>query len=189
MKKLIAVILLLALSLCFIVSCGGVDENSEEAIRAKALFNALVEYSYELNVIYYGEGLKPQDKETDNLYSPVSSDSNYLTRQALEERTREIFCRDLANTMIDMAFTGEQGGISSTAVLARYIEFEDRLSVRVNYEGVRVTKYDYTTTRVTKISDRFIQAEIKSVNLEENKFFKITLINEEDGWRIYDTTV
>jgi hypothetical protein len=189
MKKITAIILLLiTLCLCFI-GCGEIDQSSKEAENARALVNALVEYSYELNVIYYGEGMSIQDEEEgDGLYSPVTSDSNYLTRYALESRTREIFCNDLANTMIKMAFEGEQGGISTTAVLARYIEYNGHLSARIDYEPMKVTKYDYTSTIITKISERFIQAEIKSVNLEENKYFKITLINEENGWRLYDTT-
>ena len=57
-----------------------------------------------------------------------------------------------------------------------------------NIEGIEVAKYDYSTTEIIKNSKRFIIAKIKTTNLEKNEYVEITLINEENGWRIDSAT-
>lgn len=167
-------------------SCGCGATLSEE--EAKTVFNTLVNESYELNVIYFGEGLKPQLNEEDSLYIPVQGSENYTAKLPLVERTKEIFSSDYASDIIKTAFEGEMGVLGSSAIYARYIEYDGYLSVRKDIKGVKVAKYDYSTTEIVKISNRFIVANIKTNNLENNEYVEITLINEEDGWRIDSAT-
>ena len=167
-------------------SCGCGATLSEE--EATTIFNTIVNESYELNVIYFGEGLKPQVTDDDSLYVPVQGSENYTAKLPLIERTREIFSSDYASDIIKTAFEGEMGVIGSSAIYARYIEYDGYLSVRTDIKGVEVAKYDYSTTEIIKISNRFIVAKIKTNNLENNEYVEITLINEEDGWRIDSAT-
>ncbi len=171
----------------FAVSIAGCKSVSDT--EAKAIFNTLVKESYELNVIYFGDGLKPQVPENESdLYAPVQGSENYTAKLPLVERTREIFSSDYASDIIKTAFEGEAGAVGTTAVYARYIEYEGYLSVMRNIEGIEVAKYDYSTTEIIKNSKRFIIAKIKTTNLEKNDFVEITLINEENGWRIDSAT-
>lgn len=180
--KIISVILIVI----FAVSITGCKSVSDS--EAKAIFNTLVKESYELNVIYFGEGLKPQATDEDSLYIPVQGSENYTAKLPLVERTREIFSTDYASDIIRTAFEGESGVLGSSAVYARYIEYEGYLSVRRDIEGIEVAKYDYSTTEIIKNSRRFIIAKIKTTNLEKNEYVEITLINEDDGWRIDSAT-
>lgn len=187
MKSIIKMMSLILIVIFTISIAGCTSKVSEE--EAKAIFNTIVKESYELNVIYFGEGLKPQIPEDENdLYVPVQGSENYTAKLPLVERTREIFSTDYASDIIKTAFEGEIGAIGSSAIYARYIEYDGYLSVRRNIKGVEVAKYDYTTTEIIKISSRFIVAKIKTNNLEKNEYVEITLINEEDGWRIDSAT-
>lgn len=185
--KLFVKMMSLILIVIFAVSITGCNKMSDS--EAKVLVNTLVNESYELNVIYFGEGLKPQIPENESdLYAPVQGSSNYTAKLPLVERTREIFSSDYASDIIKTAFEGEAGAVGTTAVFARYIEFEGYLSVMRNIEGIEVAKYDFSTTEIVKVSSRFIVAKIKTSNLENNQFVEITLINEENGWRIDSAT-
>ena len=149
--KLFVKIMSFILIVIFAVSIMGCKSVSDT--EAKAIFNTLVKESYELNVIYFGEGLEHQLVDDDSLYVPVKGSENYTAKLPLVERTREIFSSDYASDIIKTAFEGEMGAVGTTAVYARYIEYEGYLSV-----------------------------------MRENDFVEITLINEENGWRIDSAT-
>lgn len=185
MKSFVKVLsfILIVIFAVSIVGCKSVSD-----IEAKAIFNTLVKESYELNVIYFGEGLKPQVTDKDSLYIPVQGSENYTAKLPLVERTREIFSTDYASDIIKTAFEGESGVVGSSAIYARYIEYEGYLSVRKDIEGIEIAKYDYSTTEIIKNSNRFIIAKIKTTNLEKNQYVEITLINEDNGWRIDSAT-
>ncbi|MBR2024290.1 MAG: hypothetical protein IKA02_00605 [Clostridia bacterium] len=185
MKSLVK-ILAAILIVIFTIGMVGCKTLSDE--EAKGIFNTLVKESYELNVIYFGDGLKPQVTEEDSLYIPVQGSENYTAKLPLVERTREIFSTDYASDIIKTAFEGEMGVVGSSAIYARYIEYEGYLSVRRDIDGIEVAKYDYSTTEIIKVSNRFIIAKIKTVNLEKNEYVEITLINEDNGWRIDSAT-
>ena len=113
-------LILIAIFAVSIVGCKSVSDT-----EAKAIFNTLVKESYELNVIYFGEGLEPQIPEQESdLYAPVKGSENYTAKLPLIERTREIFSSDYASDIIKTAFEGEAGAVGTTAVFARYVEDE-----------------------------------------------------------------
>ncbi len=185
-KRIIAIILLAVLCLTFI-GCQ-INQNSKKAISAKTILNTLVYESYELNVIFYGEGLQYHEPEGDELYAQVLSSEKYKTKSQLEEATAEIFSSDYTKSIINTAFIGDQGGISGTVNFARYIESYECLTARVDYKPIKIAEYDFSTTVITKISSKFIQGKIMTTNFDKNEYVEITLINEKNGWRIDSAT-
>ena len=185
-KRIISIILLLALCLC-IFGCS-INQNSKRAISAKAIFNYLVSSSYELNVIFFGEGLEHHEVENGELYAPVLSSEKYTTQEELESVAAEIFSSNYTESIINTAFIGNQGGITGTVNFARYIESYGCLTARVDYEPIKIAEYDFSTTEITKISRKFIQGKIMTTNFDKNEYVEITLINEDNGWRIDSAT-
>lgn len=187
MKKIFKITLLtilITLTVFSIVGCKEVDDKT-----AISIANSLIKQSYELNVIYFGEGLDKQETDDDSdLYVPVAGSSNYTSYLALANRTREIFSEAYSNSIISLAFNGESGAIGSEAIYARYIEFEGYLSVRRDIEGIEIAKYDFTTTELVKNSSRFIIVKVKAINTDKPEYVEITLINEDNGWRIDSAT-
>jgi hypothetical protein len=186
LKRIISIILLAILCLS-LFGCS-INQNSKKAIAAKTILNNLVLKSYELNVIFYGEGLQHHEVEDGELYAPVISSEKYKTKKELESAAAEIFSEDYTKSIIDTAFIGNQGGISGTVNFARYIESYDCLTARVDYKPIKIAEYDFSTTEITKISNKFIQGKIMTTNFDKNEYVEITLINEENGWRIDSAT-
>ena len=185
-KRLLSIFFsaLIVLSVAVLLtSCSGKLSNEEAVSEVERL----VKESYELNVIYFGEGLPFEDDGNDkNIYAPVSEDALFVTKEALAYKTRTVFSKDYAASMIQTAFYGEQGADGVTALYARYIiDSDGTLTVYKKIEGIEINQYDYSTITITKISRKFIKANITSTDGET---VDITLIYQDGAWRIDSAT-
>lgn len=179
-KTFLALVLIAVIAIST-VGCGAPDTET-----ATSLVKDLVTQSYELNEIYFGEGLKWRDSGNPNdVYVPVLETEKYILKSALVERTREIFSESLSYSIIDMSFYGVQSEINVDSVQSRYMVNgdDDYLYVNRNYEPVveKVAEFNYDTIAFTKISRRFIVATIETTTGEA---VSITLVNERNGWRL-----
>ena len=161
--------------------------SEEEAIN---LVKSLVSRSYNLNVVYYGEGLKYKESGNPNqIYLPVQENEIYVLRSVLIKDTYEVFSETLALSIVDMAFGGAEGGTSASSVQSRYMVEgdDDWLLVNKDYKSVKkeITKYNYDTIEITKISRRFIEANIKSTKGEN---VEVVLIKQGESWRLDSIT-
>ena len=167
------------------VGCGKVKEN--EAI---SLVKDLVSRSYELNVIYYGEGLSYKDSGNPNdIYMPVNENEKYVLRSALIKETYNVFSETYALSLVNMSFNGVASEINQNAIQSRYMVRgdDDWLYVNKNYESVvdEVAEYNYDTIEITKISKRFIEATIKTT---KGSSVDVVLIKEDGEWRLDSVT-
>lgn len=188
MKKVISYLLLiitvLSLCVCF-TSCSRVDD-----VEAKSIVTRLVQASYELNIIFYGEGLET-DGDMDSTYSWVSENAKYKTKDALVKKTKEIYSNDYSNDMIDVAFGSNVGSYES----ARYRSTYDKsLLLKKNSEYLKneeIATYDFKSIQILKNSRTFIVANIMTNNFgENNKWVEITLIYDDtvEDWRLDSAT-
>ncbi|MBE6673909.1 MAG: hypothetical protein E7596_02245 [Ruminococcaceae bacterium] len=162
----------------------GCEKPSDE--EAVSLVKDLVSRSYELNVIYYGEGLKYKDSGNPNdIYMVVFEQEKYILKSQLTKATREVFSESFATSIIDMSFNGIQSSINQNSVQPRYMTQidDDLLFVNRTYEPVvdKIAEYNYDTIEILKISRRFIEAEIKTTTGE---LVTVILIKEDNGWRL-----
>ena len=180
-------LMLIAIMAISLVGCGCSKISEDEAFT---IVKDLVERSYELNVIYFGEGLKYRDSGNPNdEYGPVLETEKYILKSSLEKATREVFAEGDATSVIKMAFTGGQSAINQNSVMPRYVtrNDDDLLYVNKNYEPVvaEISEYNYQTLEITKISRRFIEAKIKTTKgIEVN----VSVINENGAWRLNSRT-
>lgn len=194
MKKAITVLLLiltLALCICF-TGCKRVKDD-----EAKEIVCTLVKESYDLNVIYFGQGLKhDKSAEGKNGYIRVDDDALYTERKPLIAKTREIFSNSYAQSIINSTFYGTTGGIDGTANFARYISDDDgRLTIKKDSAilDTPVAVYDYSSIEIVKNSKNMIIARLNTTNLGSNNTqVQITLVYEEyegeSAWRIDSAT-
>ena len=184
MKRVIKTILALALIASFAISAVGCGAPDTET--AKTTVKDLVTQSYELNQIYFGEGLKYRDSGNANdVYMPVLETEKYILKSRLVERTKEVFSESLAISLIDMAFSGVQSEINQNSVMSRYMvqSDDDYLYVNKDYEPVvdKVAEFNYDTIVITKVSGRFITATVETTGGE---VIEVTLVKEKSGWRL-----
>ena len=184
-RKVFKAIIISVLIAILAIGTVGCEKATEE--EAVSLVKDLVSRSYELNVIYYGEGLKYKDSGNPNdLYMVVYEQEKYILKSQLTKATREVFSESFATSIIDMSFNGVQSQINQNSVQPRYMTQIDDDLIYVNkaYEPVvsgEIAKYNYDTIEITKISRRFIEARIKTTS---GQTVNVTLIKEDNGWRL-----
>jgi hypothetical protein len=187
MKRIIALALMVILVISLVpslIACKRVDES-----EAKEIVKDLVEQSYELNVIYFGAGLK-HDEKSEEGYIRVSDDALYTKKKPLVDKTKEIFSESYAQGIISSAFVGNSGGIDSTAAYARYVEdFDGVLTIRRDSAVIEeIAEYDFSTTKIIKNAKNSIIARITTNNLESNTEVQIQFVYEDGAWKIDSAT-
>ena len=194
--------ILIAVMAISLVGCG--PEESE----AKALVKDLVSRSEELNEIYFGKGLRYKDTGNSNdVYLPVDEKEKYTQKSKLVTATRKVFSSDYASSIINMAFNGVQSEINQNSVISRYMVMSDEsnydiLYVNKSYEPLvnKLPEYDFDTIVITKTSSRFVEATIEAmvevteqtetgpVTQMKKMTIDVTLVLEDDGWRLDSAT-
>ena len=185
--KLTSLIMLIAILAISIIGCGKVSEN-----EAHEIIKSLITDAYELNEIYYGDGIVYKDSGNPNdLYMEAYENEKYALKNKLVERTYEVFSETYAESLIGLAFGGVQSEINQGSIQPRYMTLDDDpkgwIFVNTDYEPLvkEVARYDFTTISIIKISRRFIEATIKTTKNEE---VKVTMVNEGRGWRLDSAT-
>lgn len=207
MKKRIAAALLILLTL---TSCGG-GVHSEEEIRT--VLDELLPKSFELNEIYFGEGLPmsndkamvekfygmfDSDVEAIN-YHPVDVSCGYTTETDIREATLEVFTADYAEYLFGRAFSGisatfnegEEQEYTSTAVYAMYIEQDGILTVRINLDEEAIPlgrTYDLDGMELTENAENFVIAKISTEMDGRALDVELRLVLTPDGWRLDSPT-
>lgn len=183
-------LLVLVLLFCpVLASCGDVG-YSEDEIKNTA--KALIEASYELNDIYFGEGLSAggETSSTSSLYSPVSDDCKYHSTTEIKVATEKVYTEDYCKILFKRGFEGSSlEDDADNVVYARYIDdFDGRLTVRKNLsdEALKTGRtYDFSTAEVEKMKKD--EAQISVVSQVEGKAdvtVTFTLKLEKNGWRL-----
>ena len=185
MKRLIVLILTLALlaSTLVLASCAGQSED-----EAKQIAGDLMERAYVLNEAYYGKGLPCDENEhVEGDYYYVSESAPIRVRNDLIVETKAVFSNAIASSLISVYLDGTSN--MGVVVFARYITGPSGyLTVYKDYENVveNVTKYDTSTIEITKNSKNKIIFSIKTTN--GAKSAEVTLIRENDSWKINSPT-
>lgn len=180
MKKYL---ILLAALLAVLTSCGGTDEAEIEAA-----LETLIPASYELNEIYFGEGLPiSNDRETaqafyDSMgagseislnYHPVDPECGYTSIDGIKTATLAVFSDAYSDYLFTMAFEGlssvfDEGTemqVTKTVSYARYLDDSGMLTVRMDIpdEAMPLNRtYDTSDFTVIREKNGYILVEVQS---------------------------
>lgn len=201
--RLILASVLLSLT-ALLSSCGG-SGLSEDEIRET--YRSLVEASYELNDIYYGDGLDYEVNEsvmayltgiqegTEGFrvsYMPVAGSSPYKTEAEIREATAAVFSDSLCSHLFLLGFEGMSTDEDETVAFARYIEQDDILTVRIDLADDALPMgrtYDFDAMTVIADEPGTIRASFPSyIDGEKSVDVKITLVKTANGWRLDSPT-
>lgn len=183
LKFVLACVILFALVLPF-ASC----ERQDEA-QSIEIVKDLIERSYTLNVVYYGEGL-PYDaeKQVEGEYYEVTEDAPFRIRNDLIVETRAVFSEDIALGLLGAYLDGYSN--MGVVVYARYLTGPDGyLTVYKDYKNVndQITKYDTSSVQIIKNRKNKIVASVTSEDGGET--IEVTLIYENDAWKLDSPTL
>ena len=182
--KTIKIITAICLIAILAIGASGCQENvgvsNEEAIE---IIEKLFVSVNEINRIHYGEGINHVSDESDNAYADVYPDERYKSLEDIEDFTRRIFTKDLADITLASSF-GETDGIVDRE--PRYISVkyqgEVKLLIRKDIEPLtEIYEYDLTNIEILGTAQGIIEAKIGTTTSKTKRF---VLKQEENGWRI-----
>ena len=211
--KRIRIILALAVIVCFsfqLASCGGKYDEAEIIDASRSL----IEQSYEINNIYFGEGLAIdeeelayaqaangaekdyEEKKTDMNYYAVDSECGYSSVSDIKEATLEVYTEEYSNYLFELAFSGfsveigENDNTKEQAVAyARYIDNDfGLLAERIVGEEEKLElsrTYDLDGIEVQKQRSGYVMIKVPSyVGGEKSDDVELKLKMTDSGWRL-----
>ena len=195
MKTKIICLILAVVTVLSLASCG-VSKADAEEITAAA--KELIEASYEINEIYFGKGLKVTNTEVlaNTSYWYVTDDCGYSSMDEIKAATAKVYSTDYCNDYLFLiGFEGiknvdeEQSDIAS----ARFKEdTKGKLcqNKSISENGLELNRtYDFSTITVEKCVRNSATIQVQSlVNGEKDQIIKLTLVYENDQWRLNTPT-
>ena len=206
MKKILLTIpLLLALASC-------TPANDPDTVRAA--LDSLVTKSYALNEVYFGAGLPISDDREDVErfyasfdtdiasinYHPVAADAAFHSEDEIRAATEAVFSESYCAYLFERAFSGisdtfdagTENEVTKTAAYARYIQYGDTLTVRLNLadEAIPLNRtYDCADAEILENKKNSVTFSVpSSVNGLPDEEIEIKIVRESDGWRLDSPT-
>lgn len=202
-KAAAAAALLVAVIVGVLYGCVPIYDVSEVPAAAKEL----IEASYEINTIFFGDGLPTIGYEDEgdavlgDEYAALSEDSPYMSEAEIKEAALKVYTEDYCNFLFEKAFIGQMvefddegdGEVSEVVQIpARYLTYEGVLVVRRVDDEELITlnrTYDTESVRVIKKYRKKVligvQTFVDGVPDEEETFI---LEYTPSGWRLDDPT-
>lgn len=198
MKRILS-FLLTGILIFSLASCGGSGLSDGEI---RDIYAELIEQSYILNDVYYGDGLPfVNDPETMATlagassrfsYMPVDKNAPLKTEAEIREATLAVFSQPMCDHLFVLAFEGMSTGDDETVVFARYIEMNEILTVRIDLaeEALPLGRvYDVDSMDILNQSgNRIVASFATSVDGKPSVNVKLTLIKTAEGWRLDSPT-
>lgn len=187
-----------------VMSCG-YDYTEEEVVKAA---KKLIKGSYEINVIYFGKGLPISEEESEAAkkfaeenglslenvqFLPVTEDSPYFTVEDIKKATNKVYSESYCEYLYKMAFEGYSTEDGYAAVYAKYLEDESgTLTVRIDLADNELPARTYDLDSIKIESKKEAEVVISVVSYlngeKEDKSVSLTLVKEENGWRLDSPT-
>ena len=199
MKHFPALLLaILLLVLCCLTGCRKSTPPTVEDIYDEAV--ALIEASYAINDAIFGYGLPVWPLESQHAaltgvyrdsdsaaYERVTDQTPFLSTTNLLSAMEEVYSADYVDSLRETLFDGFVVG--SNVILAQLYENETALYQSATHEPLVKTQriYDYASMTIVKPSNaHFVTLELDShmPGEEETLTVRLSLILEDDGWRL-----
>ncbi|MBO5879699.1 MAG: hypothetical protein J6Q68_04035 [Clostridia bacterium] len=204
MKKIILAITVFIMTAGLLISCGNREyDEAEVSAAAKSLISDAVI----LNEIYWGDGIPYSDDRglSDGVYFPslYLSEQKYgfETVEELKEKTRKVFSEEFCETVFSTVLSSINDG--NEMFLSRYYQKYSVIDgvtpeyIMVNSDWNKVftstVEYDFDSIKVIGSEKQTVFVTIdctvtKSGYDPQKRTLTISLIEEEDGWKLDSPT-
>ncbi len=189
------VLLLLPILMMGLVACSEkpLEITEEEANR---VLKELVPLSYELNVIFFGEGLPvenpPAEKPATTTYLPVRQDSTYTSIAAIQKAAEKVYSKRYLDGVYISAFIGvaveSEDGMLDTSVSPRYQEFGGGLRMDISTDAMAIRgKRDVVSATVIGATPTYVTTEAVCRDENGNTETITILLTKENGVWLLDS--
>ncbi len=174
-NKIFAAILFLTF-LFMLTSCGG---NMTDELARQEL-ERLLPVSYEMNEIFWGEGLPTVENSSTDRYKTVKSESGYESIDQILEKASEVFSADYIESIKDAIFTGNE------EVYPRYKEISGALKTDTQNKGFDIKGNIVIESAKIKKQNRAMM--IVTAEYEDGGNIEISLILQNGKWYLNSPT-
>ena len=192
----VALIVSLLVGLC---SCTSKPPALEEV---KDEFTALIEASYEINGIIFGDDMETYGRDDEEViangvyynvpdglynYEFLTENNKYQTADEIREPTQKGYSEDYISSVLDSCFNGFMDENGDEAVQPKYLNYTGKLMLNREYEvyvkGDR--RYDFDTMEITKPSSgKIVNVTIDAIDGEERTSARLTFVLQDGQWRL-----
>lgn len=199
MKKVFSLAVLMLLVLQLLPSCG----NTVDEAEIKEAAAALIEASYEINEIYFGDGLPYREEEVkyaeeqlgdendveNAVYLNVKEDCGFKSVSEIKAATSAVYSKTYCEQLFKVGFEGLQDSEGQLYRYARYVENEYfDLTVRYGLEKESRTQgrtYDIDSISVETVGRNFAILRVDSlIGSSPSAAVTLKIVKEENGWRL-----
>ena len=197
-KKAICLLLMSAVLLT-VCSCSTKPPAIEEV---KETYSALIEASYEINGIIFGDEVETYDRQDEEVikngiyydvpdgfynYEFLTENNKYQTEDEIREATLKVYSEDYISSVLDSCFNGFMDESGETAVQPKYLGHTGKLMLNTEYE-VYVTgdrRYDLDTMEIVKPSNgKIVNVSLDAIDGEERTKARLTFVLQDGEWRL-----
>ncbi|MBQ4327340.1 MAG: hypothetical protein IJC32_02880 [Clostridia bacterium] len=201
-KKAICLLLMSAVLLT-VCSCSTKPPAIDEV---KETFSALIEASYEINGIIFGDEVETYDRQDEEVikngiyynvpdgfynYEFLTENNKYQTEDEIREATLKVYSEDYISSVLDSCFNGFMDESGETAVQPKYLGHTGKLMLNTEYE-VYVTgdrRYDLDTMEIVKPSNgKIVNVSLDAIDGEERTKARLTFVLQDGEWRLDSPT-
>lgn len=196
MKKILSLILA-ALLLLSLLSCGKDKNRSYDEAEVKAAAQELIKKSERLNKIFWGEGIPYVEEYGYTGYYPADPiyliEHGFFTVDDLKKDAEKVFSTDYCISIQTSVFSSSAGDFGMTGY-TRYYQGTDTIMVYKKYKPLLTDTviYDYSNISVLgskgEIVTVSIPIKVTRDDLSQDRVINVNLIEENDGWRIDSPT-
>jgi hypothetical protein len=202
MKKTVSLILA-AVILLLLVSCGGENNRSYDEAEVKAAAEKLIKRSERLNKIFWGEGIPYVEDDPllppQGQYCPADPLYTYkngmLTVDDLIKEAEAVFSSSYVLSIRSSILSSSVGNNGMTGY-TRYYQDTDNMTIMVykKFKPLLTDAVEYFYREMTVIGSEGekvtveIPIKVTRGDLSQERTIKVKLIEEKDGWRIDSPT-
>ena len=147
---------------------------------ARAELERLLPLSYELNEIFWGEGLPIMDIESSNRYLPVKDDCGYKSTEEILDKAEQVFSESYLSEIKDAIFT------DSDDIDPRYLDIDGVLKADKNNKGFNIQgNIVLDTVKIKKQNSALV---VVSAEYADGDTTEITLILQDGKWYLDSPT-
>ena len=151
---------------------------TDESVRQE--LERLLPLSYEMNEIFWGEGLEVKESTSGLKYVPVTDECEYKSTEEILQKASEVFSKDYLDNIKEAIFT------DTDDIDPRYIDTDGILKADKSNKGFDIQGNVVIESAVIKKQNRGMV--IVSVEHEDGGKNEITLVLQDGKWYIDSPT-
>lgn len=163
--------------------------------KAQTILADLLPKADEINDIVWGAGLPIEPGQSEALntitaaqYRKVAEDCPYQSTEDLKKAIAEVYSDDfIAKTINYTAFEGADDALEDTEaqMYPRYLDDDGILWVDITNKGFELTtEIDASSAKVVHEKRKKHTVEVKATVAGEETTLSLTLVEQENGWRL-----